>query len=145
MDFKEIQPVHPEGDQSWVFTGRTNAETETPILWPRHEKSWLIGKKKPWCWEGLGAGGEGENRGWDGWMASPTQWTWVWVNSNWWWTERPGVWWFMGLQSVGHDRVTELNWTCYFMRHRKRENMKDRGDRVFNTHLELLKRNLLNR
>ena len=47
MDCKEIQPVHPEGDQSWVFTGRTIAETETPILWPPHEKSWLIGKKNP--------------------------------------------------------------------------------------------------
>ena len=58
------------------------------------------------------AGGEGDNRGWDGWMASLTQWTWVWVNSgSWWWTGRPGMLWFMGLQRVGHDWVTELNWT----------------------------------
>ena len=67
--------------------------------------------KRPWCWEGLGAGGEGNNRGWDGWMASPTQWTWVCVNSrSWWWTGRPGVLWFMGLQRVRHDWATELNW-----------------------------------
>ena len=57
--------------------------------------------KRPWCWEGLGAGGEGDDRGWDGWMASPTRWTWVWVNSgSWWWTGRPGVLWFMG---YGYD------------------------------------------
>ena len=63
-------------------------------------------------WEGLGAGGGGDDRGWDGWMASPTQWTWVWVRSgSWWWTGRPSVLRFMGLQRVGHDWATELNWT----------------------------------
>ena len=63
-------------------------------------------------WEGLGAGGKGCDRGWDGWMASPTRWTWVWVNSgNWWWTGRPGVLQFIGLQRVGHNWATELNWT----------------------------------
>ena len=68
--------------------------------------------KRLWCWEGLGAGGEGDDRGWDGWMASLTRWTWVWVNPrSWWWTGRPGVLWFMGLQKVGHDWTTELNWT----------------------------------
>ena len=68
--------------------------------------------KRPWCWEGLGAWGEGDDRGWDGWMASLTQWTWVWVDSgNWWWTGRPGVLRFMGSQRVGHDWATELNWT----------------------------------
>jgi len=67
--------------------------------------------EKPWCWERLRAGGEGDNRGWNCWMASPTQWTWVWVDSgSWWWTGSPGVLWFMGLQRVGHDWVTELNW-----------------------------------
>ena len=66
--------------------------------------------KRPWCWEGLGEGGEGDNRGWDGWMASPTRWTWVWMNSgNWWWTGRPGVMRFMGWQRVRHDWATELN------------------------------------
>ena len=68
--------------------------------------------KRPWCWEGLGAGGEGDDRGWDGWMASPTRWAWVWVNSgSWWWAGRPGVLRFMGSQRVGHDWATELNWT----------------------------------
>ena len=65
--------------------------------------------KRLWCWEGLGAGGEGDDRGWDGWMASLTRWTWVWVNSrSWWWTGRPGVLRFMGSQRVGHDWATEL-------------------------------------
>ena len=68
--------------------------------------------KRLWCWEGLGAVAERGNRGWDGWMASRTRWTWVWVNSRRrWWTGRPGVLWFMGSQRVGHDWVTELNWT----------------------------------
>ena len=68
--------------------------------------------KRPWCWEGLEAGGEGDDRGWDGWMASPTQWAWVWVNSgSLWWTGRPGVLRFMWSQRVGHNWVTELNWT----------------------------------
>ena len=67
--------------------------------------------KRLWCWEGLGARGEGDNRGWDSWMTSPTQWTWVWVNSgSWWWTSRPGVLWFMGSQRVRHNWATELNW-----------------------------------
>ena len=67
--------------------------------------------KRPGCWERLKAGGGGDNRGWDGWMASLTQWTWVWVNSgSWWWTRRPGVLQFMGSQRVRHDWATELNW-----------------------------------
>ena len=104
---KEIQPVHPKGDQSWVFMGRNDVEAETPILWPPDMKSWLIWKD----WERLKVGGEGDDRGWDGWTASPSQWTWVWVNSrNWWWTGRPGVLWFMGSQRVGHNWVTEVNW-----------------------------------
>ena len=72
LDCKEIQPVQPKEDQSWVFIGRTDAEAETPILWPL------------WCWERLRAEGEGDDRGWDGWMASPTQWVWVWVDSGSW-------------------------------------------------------------
>ena len=73
--------------------------------------------KKLWCWEGLGAGGEGDNRGWDGWMASLTWWMWVWVNSgSWWWTGRPGVLQFMGSQRVGHDWATELNWKAQICR-----------------------------
>ena len=66
--------------------------------------------KSLWCWEGLGAGREGDDRGWDGWMASPTLWTWIWVNSrSWWWTGRPGMPQFMGSQS--RDTTEQLNWT----------------------------------
>ena len=118
LDCKEIQPVHPKGDQSWVFIGRTDAEAETPILRPLDMKKWLIWKNnvRPWFWEGLGAGGEGDDRGWDGWMASLTQWAWVCVNSgSWWWTWRPVVLRFMGLQRVGHD-WTEMNWKIYKVR-----------------------------
>ena len=113
LDCKEIHPVHPKGNQSWIFIGRTDVETETPILWPPDAE--LTHLKRPWFWERLKAGGEGDDRGWDGWMASPTQWTWVWVNSrSWWWTWRPGVLQSMGSQRVGHDcelNWTELNWT----------------------------------
>ena len=67
--------------------------------------------KRPWCWERLKAGGKGDDRGWDGWMASSTQWTWVWVSSrSWWWTGRPGMLQSMESQRVGHDWATELNW-----------------------------------
>ena len=103
---RSIQPVHSKGDQSWVFFGRTDAKAETPVLRPPHVKTWLIGKD--WCWEGLGAGGEGDDRGWDGWMASLIQWTWVCANSGRWWTEKPGVLQFTGSQRVRHDWVTEL-------------------------------------
>ena len=67
--------------------------------------------KRPWCWERLKAGGEGDDRGWDGWRASLTRWTWVWASSgSWWWTGKPGVLQSIGLQRVEHDWVTELNW-----------------------------------
>ena len=67
--------------------------------------------KRPWCWEGLGAGGEGDNRGWDGWMVSPIWCACVWVNSwSLWWIGRPAMLWFMGLQRVGHNWATKLNW-----------------------------------
>ena len=73
--------------------------------------------EKTWCWEGLGAGGEGDNRGWDGWMALPTWWTWVWVNSgSWWWTGRAGLLWFMEV-AKSQTRLsdwTELNWMCFY-------------------------------
>ena len=73
--------------------------------------------KRPWCWEGLRAGGEGDNRGWDGWMASPARWAWVRVNSgSWWWTGRPGMLRFMGLQRVGQDWV---NWTEWYLSYYK--------------------------
>ena len=111
LDCKEIQPVYPKGDQSWVFIGRTDADAETLntlATWGEELTHW----KRHWCWEGLGAGREGDDRGRDGWMASPTWWAWVWVNSgSWWWTGRPGVLQLMGSQRVRHDWVTELNWT----------------------------------
>ena len=70
--------------------------------------------KRPWCWEGLWAGGEGDDRGWDGWMASPTQCTSVWVNSrSWWWTGSPSVLWIMRSQGIRHDWAPELNWYIY--------------------------------
>ena len=86
----------------------------TKLLLRRTLATWceeLTRLKRPWCWERLKASGEGDDRGWDGWMASPTQWTWVWVSSrNQWWTGRPGMLQSMGLQRVRHDCVTELNW-----------------------------------
>ena len=92
------------------FVGRNDAKAEIPVLWPPHAKSWLIGKVSD-AGRDWGAGGEGDDRGWDGWMASLTGWTRVWVNfGSWWWTGRPGVLQFMGLQRVGHDWLTELNW-----------------------------------
>ena len=110
LDCKEIQPVHSEGDQPWDFLERNDAKAETPLLWPPHVKSWLIGRL--WCWEGLGAWEEGDDIGRDGWMASRTRWTQVCVNSgSWCWTGKPGVLRFMGSQRVGHDWATELNWT----------------------------------
>ena len=105
LDCKEIQSVNPKGNQSWIFIGRTDVEAETPVLWWEE----LTHLKSPWCWERLKAGGEGDDREWDGWMASPTQWTWVWLNSrSWWWTGRPGLLQFTGSQSVRHDWATEL-------------------------------------
>ena len=102
-DYKEIKPVNSKGNQSWIFIGRTDAEAETPTFWPPDAKNWLIGKR-PWPWERLKAGGEGDNWGWDGWMASTTRWTWVWASSrSWWWTRKPGA-----LQSIGFQRVTEF-------------------------------------
>ena len=110
LDCKEIQPVHPKGNQSWIFIGRIDAEAE--IQYFGHLMQGLTHLKRPWCLERLKAGGEGDDRGWDGWMASPTQWTWVWVSSeSWLWTGKPGMLQSMGLQRVGHDWMTELNST----------------------------------
>ena len=111
LDYKEIKPVNPKGNQSWIFIGRSDAET--PILWPPDVKNWL-NWKRPWCWERLKVGGEGDDRGWDGWMSSPTRRTWIWASSgNWWWTGRPGVLQSMGLQRVRHNLATEQQ-QCFF-------------------------------
>ena len=118
------------GEDSWESLGQWGDPTSPlwrrsalGVLWKEWCWSWnsstlatsceeLTHWKRLWCWEGLGAGGKGDDRGWDGWMASRTRWTWVWVNSgSWWWTGRPGVLRFMGSQRVGHDWATELNWT----------------------------------
>ena len=131
LDSKEIQPVHPEGNQFWIFIGRTDAEVEASILWPPDMKNWLIGKDpdagKDWGQEkkettedemvGWHHQLNGHEFGWtpgvgdrQGWMASLTRCTWVWVNSrSWWWTVKPDVLRFMGSQRVGHDWETELN------------------------------------
>ena len=110
LNCKEIQPVHPKGDQSWVFIGKTDAKAETPILWPPHVKCWLIGKDIM-----LGGIGGRRRRGrrrmrWlDGITDSMDM---SLMNSgSWLWTGRPGVLGFMGLQRVGHDWATELNWS----------------------------------
>ena len=110
LDCSEIQPVHAKGNQSWIFIGRTEAEAETPVTLATWCEE-LTQLKRPWCWERLKMGGGGDDRGWDGWMASPTQWTWVWVNSgSWWWTGKPHMLQSMGLRNV-LEWVTELNWT----------------------------------
>ena len=109
LDCMEIQPVHPEGNhwKDWCWSWNSN------ILATWCEE--LTHLKRPWCWERLEAGGEGDDRGWDGWMALPTQWTWVLVNSGgWWWTGRPGLLQSMGSQRVGHD------WTDWLMERRNR-------------------------
>ena len=102
-----------------MFIGRTDVEAETPIFWGTCCEE-LTHLKRPWCWERLRAGGEGDDRGWDGWMASLTRWTWVWVDSgSWWWTGRPDMLQSMGSQRVGHDWATELNWTEFRVRKTK--------------------------
>ena len=113
LDCKENQPVHSKGDQSWVFRKKWCWSWNSNTLATSCEE--LTRWKRLWCWKRLGAGGEGDDRGWDGWIASPTRWTWVWVNSgSWWWTGRPGVLQFRGSQRVGHDWATELNWRILY-------------------------------
>ena len=111
LDCKEIQPVHRKGDQSWVFIGRTDAEAEAPVLGPPDAKNWFTGKDpdagRDWGQEEKGTT-EDEMAGWHHRLNGHE----FWVNSrSWWWTGRPGVLRFMGSKKVGHDWVTELNWT----------------------------------
>ena len=105
LDCKEIKPVNPKGNQSWVFIGRTDAEVETPILWPPDVKNWLLGKD-PDAGKDWRRWGEEDDKGWDGWRASPTRWTWVWASSgSWWGTGKPGV-----LQSMGVTKSQTWQW-----------------------------------
>ena len=115
LNCKEMQPVHPKGDQSWVFIGRTDVEDETPILWPLDAKSWLIWKDpnagKDWGQEEKGMT-EYEIVGWHHWLdGHGFGWTLGVHPILWWWTGRPDVLWFMGSQRVWQDWATELNWT----------------------------------
>ena len=101
LDCMEIKP-----DWCWSWSSNTLA------TWCEELTHW----KRPWCWERLKAGGEGDDRGWDGWMASVTRWTWVWASSeSWWWTGRPGMLQSMGSQRVRHDWVTELIIKIYYL------------------------------
>ena len=88
-----------------------NWSANTLSTWCKELTHW----KRPWCWERLKAGGEGDDRGWDGWMGSPTLWIWVWLSSgSRWCTGKPGVLQATGSQRVGHDWATELNWMIWF-------------------------------
>ena len=108
LNSKDIKPINPKINQLWIFIGRIDVETEAPILWPPEAKNWLIGKDHDARWGRLKVGEEGDKRGWDGWMASPTRWTWVWASSERWWrTAKPGMLLSMGSQRVRHDRATE--------------------------------------
>ena len=99
---KEINPEYLLEDWCWSLSSNTLA------TWCEELTHWKI----PWCWERLKAGGEGDDRGWDGWMASSTQWTWIWASfGSWWCTGRPDMLQSMGSRRVRHDWATELNWT----------------------------------
>ena len=101
LDSKEIQPVNPRYSLEGLMLKLSSSISGQELT------HW----KRPWCWERLKAGGEGDDRGWDHWIASLTQWTWVWASSrSWWWTGKPGVLQSTGSQRVGHDWVTEINW-----------------------------------
>ena len=111
LDHKEIQPVHSKGDHSSVSL--EGLMLKLKLQYFGHWCEELTHLKRPWCWERLNAGGEGNDRGWDGWTISPTQLTWVWVDSgSWWWTGRPGMLQSMGSQRVRHNwsRSSRLNW-----------------------------------
>ena len=99
LDFTEIKPANPKGNQPWIFIGRTDAEAKAPILWPLTQRANSMEKTQ--------GRRRRDDRGWDGWMASPTQWTWVWASSRRHWrTEEPGV-----LQSTGSQQVGHSDWT----------------------------------
>ena len=111
LDCKEIQPVHPKGNQSWIFIGRTDAEVETPILWTPNVKNWLNGKDPDVGQDWSQEKGQQRMRRLDGIINSMDI---IWVSSgSWWCTGNPGMLRFMGSQRVGHGWVTELNWIVF--------------------------------
>ena len=102
LDCKEIKPVNPKGNQPWIFIGRTDAEAETPILWPPDVKNHSL--EKTLMLEKIEGGKEGDDRRWDGWMVGLTQWPWVWVGSlSWWWTGKTGMLQSIWSQRAGHN------------------------------------------
>ena len=108
LDCKEIKPINPKGNQSWMFIGRTDAEAETPILWPPDAKNWLTGKDpdagKDWRQDEKGG-----NRGQDGWMAPLTRWKWVWTSSGSWWWHRES--WCAAVHGVAKSQTWLSDWT----------------------------------
>ena len=109
LDCKEIQPVHSRKINPGISL--EGMMLKLNLQYFGHLLLRVDSLESFWCWEALRAGGEEDDR-WDGWMASPTWWTWVWVSTgSWWWTGRTGVQRVMGSQRVGHDWATELNWT----------------------------------
>ena len=118
--FKELVTYLYESPQKWWMEGQEwcimyigwRVESPSCFIYNHPNCLWNRGHwKRPWCWERLKTG-EGDDRVWNDWMASPSWWTWVWVNSwSWWWTRRPGMLQSMRSQRVGHDWATELNWT----------------------------------
>ena len=98
--------LNPKGNQPWIFFGKTDAEVENAILWPLYANSWLIGKD--WCWERLRAGGDRDDRGWDGWMASLTYWTWVWAN---WEIVKHSEAYCAAVHRAAKSRTRLINWT----------------------------------
>ena len=126
LDCRELQPVNPKGNQSWIFIG--SSAIEAPILWPPDAKNWVI--EKTLMLGRLKAGAGEDDRGWDSWMASPTRWPCVWASSRcWWWTGNPGVLQSTGSQRVRHDWVTEVNYD-YVVEVTKRFKGLDLIDRV---------------
>ena len=110
LDCKEIQPVHPKDISPGCSLEGLRLKLKLQYL--GHLMQRADSSERLWWWERLRTGEEGDDKGWDGWMASLIQWTWVWVESGiWWWTGRPGMLWIMESQRVRHDWATELNWT----------------------------------
>ena len=111
MICKDIKAVSPKGNQSWIFIWKDwcwSWNSNPLATWCKELTHW----KRPWCWERLKVGGEGDDKGWDGWMASPTRWTWVWASLGSWDGQGILVCCSSWGHRVGNDWATELNWPC---------------------------------